>query len=46
MKTKSTALEGIRKVRLVERELNPRKDEILVRTHNMGMQGQKTPSGD
>lgn len=34
MKTRSAALEGIRKVRLVERDVEPAPDQILVKTHS------------
>ncbi|MFC1903907.1 zinc-binding dehydrogenase [Chloroflexota bacterium] len=34
MKTRSAALEGIKKVRLVEREIAPESNQILVKTHS------------
>jgi threonine dehydrogenase-like Zn-dependent dehydrogenase len=33
MKTRAAAIEGIGKVRLVEREIEPKEDQILVKTH-------------
>ena len=34
MKTRSTALEGIKKISLVERDIEPAPDQILVKTHS------------
>lgn len=34
MKTRSTALEGIKKIGLIEREIQPAPNQILVRTHS------------
>jgi L-iditol 2-dehydrogenase len=34
MKTRSTTLEGIKKVNLIEREIEPAPDQILVKTHS------------
>ncbi len=34
MKSRSTVLEGIKKVRLLEREIEPAPDQILVKTHS------------
>lgn len=34
MKTRSTVLEGIKEVRLVERDIEPEPDQILVKTHS------------
>ncbi len=33
MKTRSTVLEGIKKVSLIERDIEPAPDQILVKTH-------------
>jgi len=34
MKTRSTVLEGIKKINLIEREIEPAPDQILVKTHS------------